>query len=369
MYYWKPGYTVVSAPTAQTGTMSAGTLGTWSSFGFKEVDAINLPGLYEVGMPDILFSTNVNHVVAMIKGTGITPVLLEYDLVQYDPLDAVRLGLTALPNTACTTNASLITSGTGTAQLSVASGLVTLAGVTHTGAVIPTVTTVSNRVSANTDQWNGVAVTGMPMPTFTYTTPLTSGQTASAVWDALLASYTTANTFGARVVRSSTASITNDVTTNALGHIAANVHQMQNNVVTAAAIATDAIDADALATNAVNEIVAATWALDITGNLIPTSGYWLYQAGLNSQIMVSDTAYINSSVYQQAVADALLNRNVGGGSNTGRLVKEALYALRNKSEISVSTLNVYNNDDSAIAWTATVSSSATADPVTGIDPP
>lgn len=73
------------------------------------------------------------------------------------------------------------------------------------------------------------------------TAPLTSGQTASAVWDALLASYTTTNTFGARVVRSSTASITNDVTTNAAGHVAANVHQMQADVVTASALATSAV--------------------------------------------------------------------------------------------------------------------------------
>jgi len=50
-------------------------------------------------------------------------------------------------------------------------------------------------------------------------------------------------------------------------------------------------------------------------------------------------------------------------------VKEALYALRSKSEITGSTLNVYNADDSAIAWTATVSSSPSANPVTGIDPP
>jgi hypothetical protein len=45
-------------------------------------------------------------------------------------------------------------------------GQVVLAGVTHTNAVIPTVSSVTNRVTANTDQWDGVAVTGMPMPTY-----------------------------------------------------------------------------------------------------------------------------------------------------------------------------------------------------------
>ena len=44
----------------------------------------------------------------------------------------------------------------------------TIASTTNiTGGTITTVTTVTNRVSANTDQWNGVTVTGMPMPTYT----------------------------------------------------------------------------------------------------------------------------------------------------------------------------------------------------------
>lgn len=40
-------------------------------------------------------------------------------------------------------------------------------GYAGTNNVIPTVTTVANRVTANTDQWSGVTVTGMPMPTYT----------------------------------------------------------------------------------------------------------------------------------------------------------------------------------------------------------
>ena len=71
--------------------------------------------------------------------------------------------------------------------------------------------------------------------------------------------------------------------------------------------------------------------------------------------------------YVESVADTLLGRNVGGGSNAGRLVKEALYALRNKSEIIGTTLSVYDASD-ALSWTATVASSSSADPVTGIDP-
>ena len=156
---------------------------------------------------------------------------------------------------------------------------------------------------------------------------LIAGTTASDVWNALLASYATVDTFGARLVRSASASTTNEVTINASNHIAANVHQMQAGVVTATAIATGAIDADALATDAVTEI-----------------------------------------------ADGLLARDIGSGTSAGalneRTVRSALRALRNKSAIVGSTLTVCKEDDDTDtpAWTAAVSSSASADPVIGIDP-
>lgn len=137
--------------------------------------------------------------------------------------------------------------------------------------------------------------------------------------------------------------------------------------ITAASIATNAIDADALATDAVTEIVNAVMTVDPSTFPGTSSGYWLYEAGLNSQQLLSDTNYINSTLYVESIADTILGRNVGGGSNAGRLVKEALYALRNKSEIIGTTLSVYDASD-ALSWTATVASSSSADPVTGIDP-
>lgn len=73
------------------------------------------------------------------------------------------------------------------------------------------------------------------------TAPLDAAGTASAVWNALLASYNTTNTFGARVVRTLSSSTTNEVIINASNHIAANVHQMQPDVVTASSLATDAV--------------------------------------------------------------------------------------------------------------------------------
>jgi hypothetical protein len=75
-------------------TLSAGTKGTWSSGGFVEKDATNMPGLYELGLPDAGQATGSETVVYMLKGaTNLAPLLLELQLVAFDPQDAVALGL------------------------------------------------------------------------------------------------------------------------------------------------------------------------------------------------------------------------------------------------------------------------------------
>jgi hypothetical protein len=416
-------------------------------------------------MPDAVFAAGVNHAIIMIKGTGIAPVVLEYDLVSYDPLDTVRLGLTALPNVAqgttgaiSTGNASgqvtvatnndktgyaltvtpptaaaistavwsetvrVLTAGTNivlakttnitgfnditavsvwdvlASAVSTASSIglqlktnvdaaITSRMATFTYTTPPTAASIStqvwtepipgtfaagsagaklnsassagdpwstaipgsyaagtagnilgNRLDAAittrmasftytappsvTDIWNtnisaysstGFAGTYLKnaMPTFTYTAPLTSGQTASAVWDALLASYTGSTTFGGRIVRTLLASTTNEVSIGGSNHIAANVHAMQPDVVTASALAADA------------------------------------------------TAEI---------ADRILGRTISGGADGGRTVTSALRILRNKFTAATTTLTVYSEDDTTVAWTSTLTTDSGAVPITGSDP-
>lgn len=68
-----------------------------------------------------------------------------------------------------------------------------------------------------------------------------------------------------------------------------------------------------------------------------------------------------------AIADALLNRNVAGGSSAGRLVKEALFVLRNKIATVAGTMTVYGTDDTTAAFTAAVTTSP-SNPIDSIDP-
>ena len=74
-----------------------------------------------------------------------------------------------------------------------------------------------------------------------------------------------------------------------------------------------------------------------------------------------------TAVDTAAVADRLLGRSLAGGADGGRVVRDALRAIRNKTELAAGTLTVYAEDDSTPAWTAAVTQ-ATRDPLTAIDP-
>jgi hypothetical protein len=118
--YTQGGSTIESITTL--GTFAAPTA---TKCRFKEVDSTNHKGVYELQIADARFAvSSAKSLLISISGvTGAAETDATIPLTDFNPYDAVHGGLSALPNTACTTNASLITSGTGTAQLSVASGV------------------------------------------------------------------------------------------------------------------------------------------------------------------------------------------------------------------------------------------------------
>jgi hypothetical protein len=150
-YYLRPRSAAVAITlVTQTAT------GAFSSGGFVEIDAVNAPGLYRLDLPDAALATGVNGVVIVLKGaSGMVQLPIEIQLVAYDPFDAVRLGLTALPNVVSGSAGALPTTGTGANQISLTTGNVSLA-----------------------------------------TAPLTAVQTENAVWDAVATSHNTALTLG-----------------------------------------------------------------------------------------------------------------------------------------------------------------------------
>lgn len=80
-YYVRP-LGSATAITLATQTVT----GAFSSGGFVEVDSTNMPGVYRLDVPNAAFATGVDKVVVMLKGAAnMAPVLLEYQLVGFDP--------------------------------------------------------------------------------------------------------------------------------------------------------------------------------------------------------------------------------------------------------------------------------------------
>ena len=121
-------YTVAASNVETITTLGTYAAPTASKCRFKEVDATNHKGVYEIQIADARFavSSAKSLLVSVSGATNAAETDVVIPLRDLDPFDAVRAGLTALPNVASGSAGAIITSGTGTAQLSVSSGAVTV---------------------------------------------------------------------------------------------------------------------------------------------------------------------------------------------------------------------------------------------------
>ena len=147
---------------------------------------------------------------------------------------------------------------------------------------------------------------------------------SSAVWEEIRNTHTTAGTFGegmASVQGDVTGNVDGDVEGSVLGNVDGCVGSISSGGIVAASFGTGAI---------------------------------------TSATITQDAC--------QKIADEVLNRNLaGGGSGNSRNVRNALRSLRNRIRINGGTLEIYQEDDATLAWTA-VSTTAAGNPITEIDP-
>ena len=208
---------------------------------------------------------------------------------------------------------------------------------------------------------------------------IVAGTMANDVWNAVVSSYdgtsgNTTATFGKAIIKSDASAKNGDVSMYSIAGtngIDVDIHRIDNDQTAATNLKAMLMNTSTVTLGAQLNTTGnlAIWERDISGvSISGQAGRYLTDAAIAATNGAASAANIEGVAYRESIADTLLGRNVAGGSNTGRLVKEALYALRNKTEIVGSQLNVYNNVDGAVAWTATVASSAGANPVTGIDP-
>lgn len=102
--------TIFLSKNGATGAASAGTI--------TEIDSTNLPGIYSY--TPTATETNTNGLLALhITCTGCQTQDYTVQIISFDPNDAVRLGLSSLPNAAASSAGGLPTLGTGAGQINV----------------------------------------------------------------------------------------------------------------------------------------------------------------------------------------------------------------------------------------------------------
>jgi hypothetical protein len=216
------------------------TLGTYTSGGI--VADGSRAGRYEVDIPDAVLAAGAKTAYVCLRGvTNMHPVDIEIELDAVDYQDAVRFGLSALPNASAGANGGLPTGDN--------SGRVLLQP-TQTGVTIPTVQTVElvNELAAGALSANGL-----------------EDVIASATWSMLTTATWPNNSFGERV-------LVGDTTTRAVkvvgaGHVAADIHELQPGVITEADFADGALSARVLAADAATEIATAVGTLQVLTRL------------------------------------------------------------------------------------------------------
>lgn len=164
------------------------TIGTFANNGFREVDATNMPGLYEFDPPNAAFNAGAQSVVFMLKGaTNMAPVVFEVALKAINTQDAVRSGMTALPNAAAEAAGGLYTRGTGAGQINqpnngmVDTNVVRLANTAQTGRDIgASVLLSAGSAAGQLDFTNGVVKSNVSQILATALTEGGAGQIAAA---------------------------------------------------------------------------------------------------------------------------------------------------------------------------------------------
>lgn len=297
-------------------TLVAGTLGTYVSGGFVAVDNTNMPGWYEVGIPDAALDGG-NQVAIQYRGaTNMAPVNIYIDLDAVDYQDSAAFGLSRLDQTISSrssqTSIDTLSSYVDTEVAAIKaktdnlpsdpadasdiaasfstvnSNLSTIAGYIDTEvAAIKAKTDLIQAFPTNFSllMISGAGAIGLvdELGPQALSANSLEADIASQVWNTLTTGTFTDQSFGDRLLIST--NNTREVAVTGSNHVASVLHNAEPNSIpedafvtgsiSARAIGTDAIDADALADGAKTEIanaVAATQALSRLDSMIESDG-------------------------------------------------------------------------------------------------
>lgn len=332
--------TATTYTSAASNVETITTLGTFAapSSGkarFKEVDATNFPGIYEIQIADARFNvSNAQQLLVSIQCTGVAPTFAEVQLVTVDLYDSTRFGLTALPNAAAealgglaTLSANQSSGGTIPANMVAISGDVTAAdnleaatdgtgynvggGSIIAASVTGAVGSVTGNVGGNVAGSVNSVITGVSLAANSVnTTSIQNGAiTAVKIQDGAITNLKLAS--GA--ISSST---------------------FATDAITSTVIAADAITSAELASSSVNEIADSVWSSNINTNSSGTS--WggntfgnrslRTTSGAAYEVQVTNDNHISASVHDMQAGTITAASIAAGAIDANAIAANAIDA-------------------------------------------
>lgn len=286
-------------------------------------DQVDANGFFKVDLEDI-------------KGTAVSTTVGQ-----------LAVNTVALSNTALTARdigaSVLVSSGTGTGQLSINSGVIDSNLTKINGAAA---SSSSTALGVNVTSFGGTIVTGRDIGA----SVLLSAGSGSGQLD-----------FTSGVVKANLTQINGAAATSTSTALGVNVTSFGGTVVTGRDIGASVLVSSGTGTG---QIALTSGQVTVATNNDKT--------GYTASTVSDKTGYSLSSAGNNSAADALLDRDMSigadSGSTTVRTPRQALRFSRNKFDITAGTLTVFKEDDVTASWTGVVTASSAVFPITDIDP-
>lgn len=298
-----------------------------NDWGLLEVNSTLSKGLYRLDIADAVFASGAWYAVVQLTITSGTAAAtpMAFRLVSRDDLDGVRLGLTALPNAAAEAAGGLYTRGTGAGQIA---------------------QDANGNVRVNLDTIKTQTVTcdaGVTVLASVGTAAISTAQTGDSY--AIVNSGTHGNAALKALIDAIDDYVDTEIAT-LLSRIGT-----PSDLGSGASVAANLVD-----------IESQTDDIGVAGaGLTALPAVSIAAGGLGA------TAFTSAAL--NAVADAMLDRNMATGTDSGtdsiRTVRQALRAGRNKVDTGAGI--VYKEDDATESWSFTVTTAA-GNPITVMDP-
>ena len=332
------------------------TLGTWATGGFVQVDATNLPGFYEIGIPNtLLAATNSRTWVTMqLQGAAnMVPVNIEIEL-------GVQANVTQWLGTAVTSNTGVpVVYTTNTVTSVVASGTVTTVSGNVVGSVASVVGTVTATVpslstNVNVQEWLGTAVTSSAGIPVVFTTNTVTSVVASG----------TVTTVSGNLV-GSVASVLGTVTATVPSEVSANVTEWLGTAVTSHS-GIPQVYADGGTIGVVTGTVTATvpGAGGTNVNVVEWNGTAVATPNIGGVPVVDVVDWLGTAVTSNTGVP-LVDVNGITGTVTATVVGGTITTVTNPVTLATSQLTVRRNEALA-GFTFPMYDATTGNPATGL---